>query len=153
MTRIARIRAARGDWKQKVKERMIHLEEYEWSKGKRWNGERVERNVCGQDAWGLECEDCGKRCKTKAGLTVHRRRIHEVSVAKRIFQCECGRRFNQEANLKNHRRKCGDVVEAPRVYRGERGPCPQCGKVMARTNIARHIREACVGGEASLEEA
>ena len=44
-TRIAGYAAARGEWKKKVMERMEHVEQYEWSKGKRWDGEEMERNV------------------------------------------------------------------------------------------------------------
>ena len=152
-TRIAGLTAARGEWKQMVKERMEHLEKYEWSQGNRWDGEDITRNAATSEG-SLECDVCGKRCKSKAGLTIHRKRLHEVSSEKKSFVCECGKSFRQEANLKNHRKRCGEGVSSgPRVYKGERGECPDCGKVMATTNIARHRREACVGGEASLGEA
>ena len=152
-TKIAGFATDRGEWKRRVKERMEHLEEYEWSTGKRWMGPVMERNREVVEDEVLKCEVCGKICKSKAGLTIHRKRMHEESEAKKQFQCECGKTFKQEANLKNHRRKCRGEEVVPRVYKGERGECPGCGKMMAKTNIARHRREACLGGEAGLDEA
>ena len=133
-----------------IKARMEHLAEYEWSRGKRWDGDVVERNARWIEGTELVCEVCEKVCRSKAGLTIHRKRMHEESVLKKKFECECGASFKQEANLKNHRRKCQGMVEAPRVYRGVRGECPDCGKTMSTTNIARHRKEACLGGVAGL---
>ena len=153
LTKIAGYACERGEWKSMIKERMEHLEQFEWSAGRKWDGGVVQRNKDVQEDVELECGFCGKRCRSKAGLTIHRKRMHEESVVKKKFECNCGKVFKQEANLKNHRRRCGGAVEAPKVYRGERGECPGCGKIMAKTNIARHRREACYGGEAGLDEA
>ena len=38
---------------------------------------------------------------------------------------------------------------AARVYRSKQKLCPDCGKVMAATNIRRHLKEACQGGGAN----
>ena len=146
ITRLGKLAADRKKWKSMVMERMKHLEKYEWSKGKKWQGEQMERNVTRVVEEEFVCDECEKVCKSKAGLTNHMRRMHEVSKLKKEFACDCGQVFRQEANLKNHRKKCGNrsgSVERPRVYKGIRGNCPDCGKEMAKTNIARHQKEAC----------
>ena len=39
---------------------------------------------------------------------VQRRRMHEVSTKKKVFECEaCQNTFSQEANLWNHKKVCG----------------------------------------------
>ena len=148
MTKIGKLTADRGRWKLMVKERMAHLEKYEWSRGRTWQGEELERNATKEEDFVWVCEECGKVCKSKAGLTIHVKRMHEISALKKDFKCECGQSFKQEANLKNHRKKCGEregEAETARVYKGKRGNCPDCGKEMAKTNIARHRKEACLG--------
>ena len=178
-TKIGLLTKERKVWKCKVSERMKHLRDWENSKGHSWSDPPLLRDVEKLDE-GLACDVCGKVCKSKAGLTIHRKRMHEVSSQKKNFPCgDCGKIFTQEANLKTHvkvcageankRRciNCGEVVEtkglaahrrvcagAPqerpqaRVYKGKRKNCPNCGKEMAATNIARHIREACQDGGA-----
>ena len=87
----------------------------------------------------LECEDCGKVCKSKGGLTIHRRRMHEVSVKKRVFKCdECKGEFLQEANLLNHRKICDGGVA------GERRLCALCGGSFSRKYVKRHMRSCAV---------
>ena len=86
--------------------------------------------------------------------------MHKVSSLKKDFRCDkCGQIFKQEANLINHKKHAkackekGAVGGAPapaRVHKKVTGPCPDCGKVMLKTNISRHLNEACKGGEASL---
>ena len=91
-----------------VKERMEVLAKWEKGKGKQWRGEVVERNAAkGEDVTAFVCEVCDKVCKSKGGLVIHRRRMHEVSEKKKVFQCEgCQEEFGQEANLLNHK-VCG----------------------------------------------
>ena len=193
-TRIGQLTADRKEWKEVVRKRMKRVLEWENSRGHHWSGNRVEvRNATVEErrTIGHVCEVCGKVCVSKGGLTVHRRRLHEVSELKKKFGCErCGREFVQEANLKNHRKVCmgegdGTVVSCdlceksfkrkgfkkhrrscaakrgvvtlpspppldpqPRVYRGRRMACPECGKLMAATNIRRHITSSCPGQRA-----
>ena len=146
---IGRLTQERPQWKKIVKDRMEHLKQWEWSKGHSWQGDPLQRATkeeAKKDGW--ECEVCEKICKSKAGLTVHRRRMHEVSTMKRKFSCDsCDEEFSQEANLKNHTKKCvGGEPAPPRVYKGKTKPCPECGKVLSATNMSRHLREACKGG-------
>ena len=111
----------------------------------------MERNKKVEQEDVFVCEVCSKVCRSKAGLTNHRKRIHEVYALKKEFHCECGKVFKQEANLTNHRKhKCGAPNLQACIFKGDRGPCPQCGKEMLKTNISRHIKKSCPGGKASL---
>ena len=58
---------------------MSHLEEWE-RKGGQSPGQRGLRNVtvAAEDSFICEVAECGKTCKSKAVLTLHRKRIHEV---------------------------------------------------------------------------
>ncbi len=157
-TKIGELTKDRKEWKTLTKERMRHLDKFERSRGNKLTGAEVPRNVTREEEVMCVCEECGKICKSKGGLTNHVRTMHKVSSLKKEFKCEkCGQIFKQEANLINHKkhaRACreeeeeGAVGGAPapaRVHRRQTGPCPRCGKGMQKTNIARHLNEACKG--------
>ena len=189
-TRIGQLTSDRRVWKGRVRERMDHLRKWEWSQGHKWEGAQMERNVPKEEESVFQCDVCAKVCKSKAGLVIHRKRMHDASSMKKLFKCDtCAKEFKQEANLRNHAKVCLASVanekvqcdacgksftrrgfprhrtacllrlgvcaqdaqleevpeEAPaRVYKAKRKPCPECGKVMAATNISRHLREACI---------
>ena len=125
-----------------------HLEKWERSRGHHWNGEEVERNVRVGTMVEFVCGVCGKRCKSKGGLTVHRRRMHEVSSRKKSFACEaCGSSFQQEANKLNHMKICGGAVAS----QTDRRVCA-CGREFSKSYIARH-RKKCMRAIAAGEEA
>ena len=200
----------RKEWKAKVNKRMEHLKNWEASKGNRWSGAVVLRNQVGVNAQVFDCRECGRVCKSKAGLVNHRRRTHEESAAKKSFECDkCKRSFKKVSELKNHDKVCGGAVASssdrvmcvcrkeysknyfrrhrrdcaewqrqqqppaaaappaaappaapaaappaapaaapPAAPAARRGPCPDCGKLMRKDNIARHQREACPGSVA-----
>ena len=144
---VGRLASDRRGWKAILRERMEHLAKYEKSKSKRWSGGVVERNkkVVQEDVF--ICNVCEKVCRSKAGLTNHKRAIHEISNLKKAFKCgSCDKSFGKEASLVNHKKHsvmCGGSPRQARVYKGARGPCPLCGKEMATTNISRHIKESC----------
>ena len=117
---------------------MKRIQNWENSRGHHWSGEKVlERNVSKVDRTTFvhECEICKKICLSKGGLTIHRKRMHEVSKYKKNFDCEsCGRVFSQEANLKNHRKVClgeGD---------GSEMKCDICEKIYKRKGFKNHRR-------------
>ena len=190
-TKIGQLTSDRKLWKSRVRERMDHLRKWEWSMGHSWEGVPMERNAPKEVESIFQCDVCAKVCKNKAGLVIHRKRMHETSSLKKLFKCgTCEKEFSQEANLKNHAKVCmGGGVEnekvrcdacgksyarrgfprhrtacllrhgvcaqdaqleqvpeeaPPRVYKAKRKPCPRCGNVMAATNVARHLREACI---------
>ena len=115
---------------------MKRIFEWECGRGHHWSGKLIlERNASKEERMDFVhvCEVCGKVCASKGGLTIHRKRMHEVSTAKKTFQCDCGRKFSQEANLLNHRKAC-DGEEA-----GERR-CELCNKKFKSRGFKSHQR-------------
>ena len=118
---------------------MKRIEEWEWSRGNQWRGRvyggsrdaRWEKDR--EDE--LKCEECGKICKNKGGLTIHRKRMHEVSSKKKQFKYgECGGTFSQEANLLNHLKICDGAVQ------NDQRTCEVCLKKFSRKYIKRHLK-------------
>ena len=108
---------------------------------------RFEFRVC-QEVFGQEANlmNHQKLCKEGSAVEGGKRR------------CELCSRGVDRKSYAAHRRKCerehggeeqpADSPPQARVYKANRKPCPGCGKVMASTNISRHLREACQGGGA-----
>ena len=137
-TDIARLTADRKKWKSAVKGRVRHLNEWEESKGNRWQGGIVVRNELVVPAVVFDCRVCGKICKSKGGLVNHRRRMHEESERKKKFKCEaCEKVFKKSSELRNHSRVCGGAV----ANVGENMKCV-CGYECAKENFKRH-RKIC----------
>ena len=136
----------RKAWRKSVKERMAWLDEWEKSQGHHWRGRRTERNNVREEEVEWICEVCKKKCKSKAGLVVHRRRMHEESEKKKKFECEeCGENFRQEANMLNHRKLCGGRSS------GDRKVCA-CGREFAKSYIARHRRKCTAAATRAEQE-
>ena len=144
-TNIAALTKDRKAWKELVRKRMAHLDKYEKSKGHKWAGAVIRRNEWRAETGVYVCDVCGKVCKNKGGLTIHRKRMHEISSLKRVFPCGfCNEVFKQEANMINHKKWKHDVAPpTARVHQRKRKPCQRCGKIMNESNIPRHKRESC----------
>ena len=82
-TDLGEVTSDRKGWKSRVMERMKKLDIWEKSRGHKWTGGEVVRNVLREVEVVFVCEVCEKRCKSKGGLVVHRRRMHEVSKKKK----------------------------------------------------------------------
>ena len=123
------------------------MDKWEKSRGHKWTGGEVVRNEIREAVAVFDCRICGKVCKSKGGLVVHRRRMHEVSSKKKMFECGkgCGETFKQEANKWNHEKVCGGLVTDK-----EKRKCA-CGREFAKTYIARH-RKKCMAAIQSEEE-
>ena len=136
-TRVGMLTKDRKVWKAMVKERMDWVEKWEEEKGHGAGVEPRDRTMPRVEASSLECEVCGKVCKSKAGLTIHKKRMHEISTKKKSFECfGCKEAFKQEANLRNHEKICRG--QGP-VEAGKR-KCDLCGKVLMKSNFAKHRR-------------
>ena len=140
-TKIGQLTEDRKAWKSLVKERMNHLKEWERRGGKRVEEERGNRNTA-QTEESLTCdwEGCGKTFRSKAGLTIHIKRIHSISKQKVLFRCErCEEQFKQEANLKNHSKICtGLRAEDPTKRK-----CNICMREYAKSGFKKHYNR-CV---------
>ena len=138
-TRIASLTKERKEWKSLIRTRMKHLQEWDRRGGKKVLEERGERNITVgvQDDFTCDWEGCGKVCKSKGGLTAHRRRMHEVSKHKVIFKCQlCQEEFKQEANLKNHQKICTGLKADDPTKR----KCDKCLREYAKKSFAAHYR-------------
>ena len=139
-------------------ERMDHLDKYEQQQGHQYvmspNEERLTRNcpMDRQEEEDLRCDEegCGRLCKSKAGLTIHKRRMHEPPRVN--FKCNnCNKNFTTEANLLNHLKSCrGEREVRPGVV-----VCGVCEREVSKNNIARHRRthEGRAGVAGRAEEA
>ena len=150
-TRIGKLMEDRKQWKQTVRERMKHVEEWEKKGGKETLQERGDRRSPTPEVSTLVCdyEGCGKVCKSKAGLTNHIKRMHERSEDKKVFKCErCQESFDQEANLINHRKVCTGESAADDTMR----KCNFCGKEVKKGNFRRHYRTHNIGEPPQLQQ-
>ena len=142
-TRIGNLCKDRKEWKATVRERTEHLEEWEKKGGKNSTEERGERNNIRREEESLECESCGKICKSKAGLTNHRKRTHEESKNKKKFSCDtCGEVFKSEGARKNHMGACETAPTRPGFKK-----CISCNKEVTSSNFSRHRKTCNRGGE------
>ena len=131
----------RMTWKAKVRKRMEHLEKWERSKGHKSEEEVTERNWAPTSDHDLECKSCGKICKSRGGLRIHEKRMHET--AETTFKCDkCSRVFKSLNTLKNHMKTHGEKI-TPTVYQPKTATCDQCGKSLSASNMARHKNRHC----------
>ena len=143
-TKVGVLAADRDGWRKLVEKRMEHLEKFERTKGNLHTGEEIVRNIERERSdEDLVCEwdGCGKICKSRGGLRIHQKRMHEE--ARGRFPCgECGEIFRTENNMINHRKTCGGSQAERQGYKR----CERCGREVTKTNIARH-RRACTARE------
>ena len=146
-TDVERLSGDRVVWKSLVNERMEHLDVWERQKGHKYEwdeGEEVRvRNVRRRDEeFVCRYEECGKRCKSKAGRTMHEKRMHRVVEERVRFECEkCGEKVETAGAKVNHERACMGGGR-----RDGRRECVRCGSWVTVSNWARH-RGTCGGGE------
>ena len=106
----------RTEGRRVVKERVEHIDlwvaqkgnRYEWRQGE----ERVNRSQRSERGLVCEYEGCGKRCQSKAGLTIHQKRMHREA-DRVMFGCaRCGKEMTTEGARASHERSCtGGRVE------------------------------------------
>ena len=144
-TEVERLTSDRKGWKEKVAERMEHLDRWERQKGHgyRWEQgeERLVRNVVrGEVELVCRYEGCGKVCRNKAGLVMHEKRMHRVNEERGRLKCErCGRGFDAEGQRVSHvRSSTGGAYGGE----GDRRQCGGCRRWVCRANYPWHVR-AC----------
>ena len=137
-TRINSLTSDRKNWKSIINKRMKFLEEWERKGGKLTLAERGSRNqVPDNDSLVCDFEGCGREFKSKGGLTIHRKRMHEVSKEKVMFTCElCQETFSQEANLKNHLKICTGLRASDPTKR----KCDKCLNEYAKKSFSKHYK-------------
>ena len=140
-TDIQRLTADREGWRKIVKGRFSHLEKWENQQGHKYEWgigeERIERNVKAEKSLRCRYEGCGKVCKSRAGLTMHEKRLHREGMT---FKCnKCNITMKTEGAKTNHERTCYGGEEEPEEQ-GDKRRCGLCGKQITKPNYARHIR-------------
>ena len=81
-------------------------------------------------------DGCGKVCRSKAGLTMHQKRLHRAADERKRFQCErCETVLETEGARVNHERMC----RGERILEDGRIEC-RCGSRVTKANIRRHRR-------------
>ena len=144
-SKIGKLTSNRKQWKQTVNKRMAHLLEWEKKGGKTTLNTRGNRNQTpDQDPNSLRCdwEGCNMVCKSKAGLTIHRKRMHEESKSKVMFKCElCQEVFKQEANLLNHKKVCTGLQASKEGYK----KCDKCLGEFKKSGFNKHYKKCNVG--------
>ena len=150
-TRIEALTKVRKEWKQVVRDRMKYLEEWERRGGNKVDEVRGDRNVrvTAEEVFICDYEDCRKVCKSKAGLTVHRKRIHEKSSQKVMFTCDrCMDTFSQDANLQNHKKACTGL----RALDPDKKICDICNKTYNKKNFKRYYDTHFIQTDQNLQE-
>ena len=138
-TNIEGLTMDRKNWKGIVNERKKAMDEWENKMCEIHKGDlKPTRSQAGKPVTeeGFKCRwpPCEKTCRTKVGRDHHETRIHKRNEL--IFECgKCHTTIEQKAQRTNHAKQCGG---APR------GTCPDCGKELSTTNMARHRRTYCL---------
>ena len=139
---VEKIAMDRTSWRNVVKDRMRHIEQFEKQQGHQYgrheNEELIERRPQYEIQNDNKCkyEGCGRTFRTKAGLVIHQKRLYRTLENATTFRCQkCNSKFRKEATLKNHSKVCrGGKIE------GDRKECRICNNLVGRTNYARHVR-------------
>ena len=137
---IEELTSNRLDWKERVKKRQLHMQEYERQQGKTYIIPEGTDKIY-QRSQGVRCEDakclhkdCNGVFRTRAALTIHQKRLHRDSTNAPLFVCQkCGDEFKQEGCMKNHYKRC----VGKRTVHGKK-ECKKCMKLISKANIARH---------------
>ena len=136
-TKIHSLTRDRKAWRMLVNERVRYIQEWEKRAAHSFEGqERGTRHFIPENEEIFQCEHCDKICRTKAGLVVHTKKLHETSSLKKTFECDsCKEVFQAHGNLQNHLKNCsGFAADDPNLSK-----CA-CGKLVSRPNFRRHQR-------------
>ena len=94
--------------------------------GKRMDRTNGKERENGHERESTKCELCDKICKSRAGLAIHSKWMHNVE--EKEFTCgNWGAIFNQKTNLKNHEESCRGET-SPTKYEPKTKSCDRCKK-------------------------
>ena len=137
-TQIGNLTQDRKVWKSMVRERTKFIDDWERKSGNMVPEERGSRNCTPSEEVDLTCEVCEKVCVSKAGLVIHKKRMHEISKEKVTFKCnDCDETFSQEANLKNHSKFCSKMI--PSVPGKKK--CSNCLGEYSKSYFPKHVKK------------
>ena len=145
--KISSLTADRDEWKGIVRARMRYLDEWDRRGGKKVEEERGPRNQTNIHTDDLTCtwEGCERVFKSRAGLMIHMKRMHETSKQKVLFKCTlCEEEFKQQANLLNHMKICTGLKSSDPTKR----KCDKCLGEFKKRSFNKHYRN-CTMAEAS----
>ena len=94
-----------------VMDRMNHLYKWECQRGHKYewrtNERMLDRNKRRVNTLVCRYEGCEKVCKSRAGLTMHEKRMHRANEERVRFECsKCGMSVETEGARKNHESTC-----------------------------------------------
>ena len=107
--------------------------------------ENITRNMKRNPAReSLRCdwENCGRLCKTQAGLKAHQQMAHREKIVT-INCCKCVNSFSYH-RVKQITRSC---------QRTRRGTCAYCLHILSISNMARHKRQCSLFNEVQIGQA
>ena len=104
----------RTTWRSMVEERVKHIAEWYSFQGKLSgvNQRPLRSTERKEEEDPLLCKwpGCGRRCKSKGGLAIHIRRMHDQEKAKMEFPCDFyGMIFKSMNTRINHCKSCGHL--------------------------------------------
>ena len=103
----------------------------------------------------FKCDDCEREFKRESDRRNHAK-VCGGATATEVgkVKCVCGKQYSK-SYFRKHRNKCDAWKDAHQEEEGAATPpraprtaCDACGRWMRKDNLARHLREACPGGEA-----
>ena len=99
---------------------------------------------------------CGKQLKSKQGYSSHVRFCGETDINPEKFECVCGQTFEGKGSFKAHKTWCDETDTKPPNIEYKKVECPECGDMVAKTQLEKHINaKTCKNGgkfETLLEE-
>ena len=129
----------RDRWRDMIEERTEHLRLWERSRGNlvEEEGKSMVKNGEMENGEAFQCDVCGKICKSRGDLGIHKKRMHGGFRQLLNFRCrKCNDRLSSENTKVNHEKVCGGL----RVESANRRRCWKCCKEISKANIARHVR-------------
>ena len=137
-TQIDYLTSDRKKWRSIVRERMKHLSKWEYQQGNQAEiTEQVDSRNIKPAVSSRQCQDCNMTCKSAAGLSIHRKRMHTQTTI--TFTCaKCLMSFKSENTKLNHMKTCQGEIQ-----RHGNKQCTKCFSWISAPNFSRHRAKCC----------